>query len=121
MLIKNITIDGNGHTIDGSHQANIFKIPNANTNIIIKNMIFINANGSVGGAINGFSQVINCTFINNTANYGGAIAGSNVYNSSFIDNYAKFSGGAISAGNAYNTTFTNNTAQCGGAIRRGRA
>ena len=72
---SDITINGNGHTIDGSNQARIFNIT-AN-NIIISNIIFANGNinEGLGGALHSSGSVTlnNVTFKNSNANCGGAI------------------------------------------------
>lgn len=69
------TINGNGHTFDGSNQARIFKIFGNNT--IINNLNFINAYmpNESGGAIFAQSSIIlnNVTFTNNYAQSGEAV------------------------------------------------
>ena len=76
LISKAITIDGQGHSIDGSGLSRIFKI--ASDNVCLKNIVFKNgiAFGKYftildvgGGAIywNGTGgSVINCTFLNNS-------------------------------------------------------
>ena len=118
---KEITIDGQCHTIDGTQQARIFNI---NSEVNLKNINFINSNAyGDGGAIYYFEcidacSVVNCTFINNTADYGGAIRNiGSVYNCTFINNTASDYAGAIYCVNSiYNCTFINNKAEHGGAI-----
>ena len=97
------TIDGQGHTIDGSGLARIFYI--TADNVTLKNINFINGNASYGGAIywesGSNSQIINCIFKNNVASKSG---GANFFNAGltnvlisgeFIDNVAESgSGGA---------------------------
>ena len=74
-ISKSITIDGAGHTLDGSKSSRIFNI--TADNVILKNINFINGNAlgrydslpAGGGAIywdgdNGFLE--NCNFSNNT-------------------------------------------------------
>ena len=135
------TINGNGHTIDGSNQARIFKIFGNNT--IINNLNFINAyvpNDS-GGAIFAQSSIIlnNVTFTNNYAKSGGAlynqpvvniiyyndttIVNSTVFNNTlnnvmFTNNHAEKYGGSIFVHllNVSNCIFNNNTAKFGGSI-----
>lgn len=95
---KNITINGNGHTIDGKNLARIFNI-NA-YNVILKNINFINGNSDNGGAIylnRGSCLIDNSTFENNSANYsGGAIFFkfdkyyANTYPPSLVINNSKF-------------------------------
>ena len=103
---SNILIDGQGHTLDADNRGNIFGV--SGTNIIFKNITFINGLGVNGGAIGDFYgsgknyTVIDCTFINNTAtNCGGALYAQYspiyVYNSTFKNNrnYGNYGGGAI--------------------------
>ena len=130
---NNVTINGNGHTIDANAGGRIFEI--TGNNVTIKNLIFINSfviYGNLnGGAIyntgDGVS-VVNSTFVNNTigfgnvAGFGGAIAnyGSiTVSNSTFVDNSANNWAGAIFnqvSLSMYNCTFINNSANIGGAV-----
>lgn len=121
-----VTIDGQGHTIDGSNRAKIFKI--VSDNVVLKNIRIINANtyDSKGSAI--FStghgvSIINCTFINNVA-YDGTIYLSDAIaclsHCHFEDNLAA-NGGAIYLSNSQasvlNSSFVNNDAILyGGAI-----
>lgn len=74
VINKNLIIDGNGHTIDASNSTRFFVLNKSN--IIIKNIKFINAY-SEAGAIScfGYKDIItNCTFTNCRANVsGGAI------------------------------------------------
>ena len=74
---NNLTIDGNGFTIDAKNKSRIFNVQNSS--VVIKNIIFINGNDNnfAGGAIfieSGDLTISNCTFLNNSAAYGGAIA-----------------------------------------------
>ena len=75
LINKTITIDGNGHTLNGNHSSRMFNI--TADNVVIKNINFINGNAygkyfsndAGGGAIywngdNGY--IINCSFTNNT-------------------------------------------------------
>ncbi|WP_407423119.1 Ig-like domain repeat protein [Methanobrevibacter sp.] len=134
---KNITIMGNGNTIDGNdkHILSIYA-----DKVVLKDITFINGFGMSAGAIYiyGNLDVINCIFENNTItergiypDQGGAIYSEgnlNVINSSFRFNKAPLNwngdcmdyGGAIySYGNltVINSLFVGNTASYGGAIR----
>ena len=75
LINKTITIDGNGHTLNGNHTSRMFNI--SADNVVIKNLNFINGNAyglyfsndAGGGAIywngaNGYVE--NCNFTNNT-------------------------------------------------------
>ena len=98
---KKITIDGNGVTINGNNQARAFNI-NA-TNVILKNINFINCKADNGGAIlwDGVNGILSeCTFTGNTAIvYGGAIlwngVNGTVIECTFTDNTVAVDGGAI--------------------------
>ena len=106
VINKNLTINGNGHTLNGLSKSRIFLI---NFNLIINNKVTLNnikfTNGHTdyyGGAILNFANltVNKCTFTNNRAKYcGGAITslGHVQYkNSVFNKNTAlKGDGGAI--------------------------
>lgn len=130
-----ITINGNGHIINGNGQARVFNI-DANY-VVLKNISFVNcsatfdSNDCSGGAIffsgcNG--RIENCTFMKCfvTGN-GGAIRQINrnswelnIVNCTFIDNRALQYGGAIyqrydSSCQVTNCSFISNTAFNGGA------
>uniref|UniRef100_UPI00388FE090 hypothetical protein n=1 Tax=Methanobrevibacter sp. TaxID=66852 RepID=UPI00388FE090 len=119
---RDITINGNGHTIDGNKQAKMFYITDDNLNVIIKDLTFINGETSEnGGAISGKCTVINCTFIYNTAFNGGALYGPSAINCTFKDNFVNNDGGAIYIDSPdviiENCTFENNHAnRLGGSI-----
>ena len=123
----NITIDGNGYTIDGKSKAAIFNVM-AN-NVTIKNLNIINGHdisnfkaGSLSVHMeytespvrwSGNNGILsNCTLSNNMAFIGGAISwtGSNgtICNSNFINNTARGVGGAIYV-NATNNRIFNST------------
>ena len=133
LINKSITIDGNGHILDGNHLSGIFNI--TADNVILKNIVFLNAIGLEGCAVYGDSLVINCTFkycisfpdppliINYKGpdSYGAAMYGGKAVNSTFISNHVKY-GGAIYNGTAVNCLFVDNTADYqGGAIYDGIA
>ena len=127
LITKDITIDGNGATIDADNVYRILNIADG-VSVTIKNVTFINGNATVGAAIltNADSLAIDsCNFINCTSTDGGAIYinGTNVNvtgESLFKDNTADM-GGAIFVAVGGNLTvigaeFDNNTAHAGGAI-----
>ena len=78
---KDITINGNGHTLDGLGQARIFNINYGDKlkfhKITLNNIVFKNGNAKIyGGAILNFANltITNCKFINNNAGTtGGAV------------------------------------------------
>ena len=129
---KSITLDGKDHTLDGDNKAAIFYIKNGLSNIVIKNINFVNGKKSNGGAIvayeTSYLTIDNCTFKNNVAvnSVGGAlmIEGSNckITGCTFENNVAPSSGGAIriegSSNTLSNNTFVANKAvsSLGGAI-----
>lgn len=95
--VDHLEIDGNGHTIDANNKSRIFAI--SAKHIIIRNIRFINANGT---AI--FNQ-----------RYGDV----EIYKCEFKDNFAKENGGAIfNSGAIYlrGCEFLNNSANIGAAI-----
>ena len=130
---RDLTIEGNGITIDGSHKARIFYTDFFN-HVTIKNINFINGNATVtqsssvtsGGAIysDSWNLVLaeGCNFTNNTSQRnGGAVFNVNANNCNFTENNAQSKGGAIYGGDANNCTFTQNQATWGGAMYSGTA
>ena len=134
---KQITINGNGHNINGKDSARAFFIDA--DNVVLKNINFINGNSRAHGGgdllIRASDTVIeNCTFKNNKDVYGGTIymnaysklnpskevTGTKINNCKFESNTAEKSGGAIYALSKENTItnceFISNQAAMGGAI-----
>ena len=129
---KDIVINGNGFTIDGSNLARIFNVETYYAQF--NNINFINGKSTYGGAIySEFNPIIigdNNSFINNSAPNGGAIY-TNSYitvndNNIFINNFAsEGSGGAIISNDASvsihnNNIFVNNIAKNNGGAIYGR-
>ncbi len=115
---KDLTIDGNGYTLNGNYESRIFYIQEST--VVLKNINFINAEASRGGAIysnSGSLAIINSSFMNNYADDdGGAIWSYNeitIINSSFMNNCADDDGGTIYVRghnvNLINSIFINNT------------
>ena len=75
VIDHDVTINGNGHTINGSGQARIFHVT-SNATVTFRDITFVNgstANTGHGGAIwaeNSKVKAINCNFIGNNASYG---------------------------------------------------
>ena len=102
---KNLTINGNGHTLDGLSQSRIFLVRYGlidNNYVVLNNIKFTNGNTDLyGGAIFNYGHltVNNCVFTNNYAKYcGGAINSVghlNLKNSNFTKNTAGGDGGAV--------------------------
>ncbi len=118
VINRDVTIYGNGHTINGDGRARIFNI--AGGNVVFYNIEFTNgyALGS-GGAIYGACKAINCNFIKNNANMGGAMYEGTAQNCNFTENTATGvmgSGGAMYRGSARECTFIENSAHVGGAM-----
>ena len=128
VINRNLTIEGNQHTINGSDLARMFHINN-DAVVTFKNIDFTNGyteSGGHGGVIwaEDFTTVkaISCNFKDNKATYGGAVNFVDCEDCSFINNYALQNGGAIYNGNAIGCNFTNNSASdWGGAIYNGNA
>ena len=123
---KQLTINGNGHTIDGSNSARIFSV--SGSNVVLRNITFTHApiyyDGSVVNS-NGYNlNIDNCTFKDNNAQYG-LILTSGYYfsltNSQFLNNRA-YGATTLYCISPYSTidncTFTGNTAtyESGGAV-----
>ncbi len=124
VIDRDVNIYGNGHTINGSGEARIFKVNGGN--VVFYNITFVNGDASnswfdSGGAINGDCKAINCTFKENHASFdGGAMYGGSAVDCIFINNSAE-NGGAMYKGSAVNCTFTGNSALGGGAMYKGSA
>lgn len=124
-ITNEITIDGQGHKIDGKGKSRIFNVEMSD--VVIKNIIFVNGKAGWSGSaitVNGWDcNISDCTFINNTAMSGGAITmgdGTILSGCNFVNNSATQDGGAISSvygGKIINCSFTNNKAtNDGGAL-----
>ena len=122
-----LTIDGQGHTIDLGGQIRFLNVNNYS--ITLKNINIINGmtvGEFHGGAVlinNGNCTIINSTFTNNVAYAaGGAVAvmtgNCEIINSTFDNNNGQFGGGLGVRGNAsvINSTFTNNQGAFGAAV-----
>ena len=101
-ITKSLTIDGQGHTIDGSNSARIFQI--SADNVTIKNINFINCKSETSGSAIYWEStagvVSGCSFVNCSAKFnGGAIywngASGVVSGCSFVNCYSDNDGGAI--------------------------
>ena len=105
VIDKDLTINGNNHTLDGLSKSRIFLVKLgkiAPNKVTINNINFINGNTNLyGGAIFNYADltVNNCQFTNNYAKYcGGAInsvGNLECKNSNFNKNIANGDGGAI--------------------------
>lgn len=135
LINKQITIDGQGHSLDGKNSKTIFSISSA-SNVTLKNIIFKNGYSTGnGGAINAGGAhgliLINCTFINCIApTHGGAIFMSQcndvtITSCDFLNNAANVTistrGGAIywihsNGGTLNDCNFIANKAHYGGAV-----
>lgn len=122
-ITKSITINGNGHTINGLGKSRIFNV--GQINLTLNNIDFINGYSDFGGAISsqGNLYINNCNFNNNVASgIGGGAIGSALYikvtDSNFNNNDGDIKGGAISATHAdiLKCYFNNNDADNGGAV-----
>ena len=103
---KDLTINGNGHTLDGLSKSRIFNINYGDSlkgnKVTLKNITFKNGNAKIyGGAILNFADltVENCTFINNYAGTAGGAINSlgalTLKNSVFDRNVAGGDAGAV--------------------------
>ena len=101
-ILKNLVINGNGHTVDSKNIGGVFKI-DKRVNVEINNLNIVNCKSNSGAAITGYVNKItvhNCNFINCTAKFdGGAIQiignGLTITNSTFINNTANEKGGSL--------------------------
>ena len=127
LINKSLTIDGNGHVLDGCGESRILLIKSSDSSdfVSLYNLTFVNGKGQYGyyvswysgqdvvaGAISNFNpiHVENCTFINNTARWGGAIyngGGATIVECIFTNNSADGgSGGAIGTARPLNVTYS---------------
>ena len=119
IINRDLTIDGDGNTIDACKKAVIFNIVGGN--VVFKNIRLVNSNSYYGhgllyGAIFGNATAINCTFDKDSdAMYSNDPGGSIAINCTFTGNGGDY-GGALHNVNAINCTFINNSAYDGGAV-----
>ena len=75
-ITKPITIDGNGHAIDGLKKSPLLLVLNTK-NVVLKNIVFKNGNiedvGSIGVFYSNNVKFNNCQFIDNYAHDGGTV------------------------------------------------
>ena len=125
IINKSLTINGNGHIIDGLNHSGIFEI--SNSNVVLKNINFINGapkDDSFAIDLNNADvKIINCTFKHNLGAISSIDSNLNISNSTFSFNAPigiYTSGGAIFAEdsmlNVEDSAFFNNSASEGGAI-----
>lgn len=136
-IVRNLTIDGNNHKINGNNVARIFRVSSGAV-VTFKNIVFNNGrvkDNGYGGAIwaeDSTVKAIKCNFSSNYAHNGGAIANGDAedcyfqFNRAWIRDdyyYGGSYGGAIYKGNAINCVFYDNAANFfdGGAIYYGDA
>ena len=133
VVSRDLTIDGQGHTIDLGGQIRFLQSTTSGINLVLKNINIKNGNytsSSSGGAVyieSGNGSFVNCTFTGNSATfYGGAVyinyGSGSFINSTFTNNIARYDkGGAVYIGGSgssifVNCTFTDNNASSGGAV-----
>ena len=87
---KDITINGNGHKIDGNHLAKLFTI--LGTNVTFYNVTFVNSgrywedygHAVISNDLQGTLNIDHCNFINNSVKSKGGISGGVIFNSGNI-------------------------------------
>ncbi len=134
-ISKNLTIEGNGHTIDGLHKSRIFHmvdesfdsidIASIEYDVVLNNIKFINGYSQEAGGSICLSSDTHFGELYAYCSYAFSLT---VNNCAFIDNKAEWRGGAISGSQThswpkciitiYDSIFTNNTSEesTGGAI-----
>ena len=119
---KSITIDGQGHILNGFEMSYILKVF-AGCDVTLKNIHFINANSTTYGAIASYGNlnVYKCNFTDNNAVWGGAIYSSGevtIENSIFNSNSAYWGGAVCSEVTVTikDSVFKSNSATVGGAV-----
>ena len=113
---KSITINGNGHIINGFNVARIFDIYSEH-DITLYNITFVQSGGigaiysSIGNE--NYLKIINCKFDSCIK----AVSAANVINCSFTNCYSTSTGAAVSYGNCENSIFINcSSVNDGGAL-----
>lgn len=115
---SSLTINGNGHTIDGDNNYRFITV-NKNNTLILNNIYFTNCFSSSGVILNnGNITINNCTFTDNLAVNGGVLYNNEtsiINNSNFYNNTAKKGSAVYNTNNQTITcsTFINNIAQSG--------
>lgn len=117
---RELTIDGNGHSIDGQNKNRFMHFDNCNItlkNLIVKNTVHDDKDHA--GVFEMISpsnlNVINCTFINNVGDKKGSVltnrGNATISDSTFINNTVNHVGGAIWSTGEYGglLNLTNNT------------
>ena len=127
---NNLTINGNGFTLDGDSKFQILSV-NPGATLKLQNLTIAHGNsqsipqGEHGGGVEneGTLTVTNCTFSNNTAGLGGGaidnVGTLTVTNSTFSSNSADAAGGGIDNFGPLTVTdctFSSNSADQGGGI-----
>lgn len=125
-ITKSLTINGNGHTIDGAGQSALLRIL-GNMNVALKNIKF--KNGYAYEVIRADYlknlKIYDCDFVDNNGYFGGAlvITGTNYVemNRTYFSNNIAFVGGGLFLNNTQNififeSVFEKNYANFGGAI-----
>ena len=100
-IYYSMVIDGHGHTIDAASKAGIFSI--SRDGVILKNINFINSNGTVIKSGSHSCEIINCNFTD----------------CSYLDSAVKGGIVDISSGNIENCVFTNCYSIANGQITGG--
>ena len=124
-ISKTITLDGKGHTISGNGEAKLLRV--TGSNVILKNLIFINSysdstNTASAVSLGGNGILDNCTFMNINVKYGSsALSASDsiIKNCYFSNNHAR-DGSTVelsSSVDVINCKFINNSGSRGGGIR----
>ena len=126
IIDKSITINGNGHTINGNNQARAFYI-NAH-DVILNNIAFLNEYASSGGSVVWYGDngtLVNCSFVKCfSQDTGGAVDWRSpngvIGNCSFVNCQASNDGGAVYCDGDYgilsNCSFVNSSSCRGGGI-----
>lgn len=121
-ISRELTIDGDGHKIDGKSKSKIFNI--MEDNVVLNGITFVNAKGGAISINANNVTISNCKFINcSSTESGGAIYVHNpatILNCSFFNCTSEDTGGAIFSETHYlfieDCYFELNYAQVGGAI-----
>ena len=126
IIVKSVTINGNGHKIDGRYQSGLLKIL-GRVNVQLNNITFQNGNDNEVIRVDHVDnlRIKNCIFVDNIGSAGGAliVTDTNYFEMNktyFIDNVGNF-GGALYINNTlrnffFDCGFNGNDAQYGGGL-----
>ena len=128
-ITKSLTINGNGHAIDGLLKSGLLQINDVKS-LVLNNITFKNGIDNNNDVIRiwnvEYVRIDSCNFTDNADYYGGAINmayvnSATITGCNFVHNYAPYNGGGLLSRYVVNSSivrcnFINNSAKLGGAL-----